>query len=84
MGKMRRMVRVEIDQVNEHLERLETRMKIQHHRRQDRRRYVKNEYDVRRQEKHASTFVENILREFDCAEEFVEKDNKTKQSEEEK
>ena len=47
MGQMRRMVREEIDQVNERLECLETRTKIQP-RGRDKRRYVEGEYDVRR------------------------------------
>ena len=59
MGKTRRLVRVEMDPVN--LKRLETRMKIQHSRRQDRRRNVEDEYDVRRQEKRTPTFVKNLL-----------------------
>ena len=88
MGEMRRMVKEDIDQINERLERLETMMKIQHHRRQDRRKNVEDEYDVRRQKKRALTFVENILREFDCVierfKEFVKKENKKRESEEEK
>ena len=87
IGEMRRMVRAEIDQVNEYWECLETRLKIQHPRRQDRRRNIEDEYDVRRQQKHAPTFVKILLREFDCAieslKEFVEKENKKRESEEE-
>ena len=88
IGEMRRMVRVAIDSVNERLKHLETRMKIKHPRRQDRRRNIENEYDVRRQEKHAPTFVKNLLREFDCVierlKESVEKKNTKRESEEEK
>ena len=88
MGEMRRMLRAEIDQVNEYLERLETRIKIQPPRRKDRWRNFEDEYDVRRQEKHALTFVEIFLKEFDCKiqrlKEFVEKENKKRENEEEK
>ena len=57
-------------------------------RRKDRRRYVEDEYDVRRQEKHTPIFIENILRGFDCVterlKEFVEKENKKRESKEER
>ena len=45
-------------------------------------------FNPRRQEKRAPTFVKNILRKFDCMierfKEFVEKENKKRDGEEEK
>ena len=63
-----------LQQRNERMERLEARMvKI------ERKQGI---FNPRRQEKCAPTFVENILREFDCGierfKEFVEKENKKK------
>ena len=94
MGKMRRILRLEMEQVHKRIDRIENsgvdqpqssnwrrREKVQP-RSRDRRSYVEDEYDVRRQEKCTPIFIENILRGFDCVIErqieIVEKENKKK------